>query len=46
MCRRMQGQGNWSGWVSEQGKGGWYREIFEGEMKEGDQIRNANKEDI
>jgi hypothetical protein len=34
----MAGQGSRSGWVSEQGGGGWDREVFRGEMKKGDNI--------
>jgi hypothetical protein len=32
-CRKMPGQGSRSGWVSEQGGGGWNMGVFRGEMR-------------
>jgi hypothetical protein len=29
-CRGMPGQGSWSGWVGDQGGGGWDRGFSEG----------------
>jgi hypothetical protein len=42
----MPGQGSRSGWVSDQGEGGWDRQVFRGEMRKGDKICNENKENI
>jgi hypothetical protein len=36
--RVMPGQGSRSGWVSEQGEGGWIKWVFVGEMKKDDKI--------
>jgi hypothetical protein len=42
----MPEQGSGSGWVSEQGEEGWDRRFFGGEMRKGDKICNATKENI
>jgi hypothetical protein len=34
-CRGMPGQGSRSGWVDEQGEGGWDRRFLEGKLGKG-----------
>jgi hypothetical protein len=44
--RRMPGKGSWSGWVGEQGDGGWDRKFSEGKPGKRITFENANKENM